>query len=625
MRGIGYTLSRLPSARFCFAAALIIAGTYASAAHGQASGSGNGTGTIATDNATADEAAFALPRAPHDSVSGAVYPRPLRPSDAAVMQRIFSLQHRGNMKDAERATNQLEDPLILGTVLADRYLSRFRKSTLAELTDWLTQYRDLPEAAAIYSLLLAKLPKGATPPAAPAIATLKRSTGVETALEDIEPPRNNLARNPAFDRAVLDRAEQGNTASALRLIASARRISSVYAAQLRAEVAQAAFIRNDDAEALRIVQASLKGTNPDDQSTLAYYTGGLAAWRLDQIDVAKTMFEDGAEAANSSPHLHAASAFWASRVSRRLHDASATVKWLRAAAQERLTLHGFLARRILGMDTGILPSGQLLSQADVDAVAATPQGLRAFALLQIGQPERAEAELRALWPLASTNAAFGQSLLMVASATGLTDYAAQMAGLLQAQDGRPHDELRFAMPKLRPAGGFQVDPPLVYALTRIESNFDPEAVSPVGARGLMQIMPATAQYITRDVMLDPDRLHEPAMNLAIGQRYVSYLSRMDGIDNDLLKVLASYNCGPGNYLSRASDIHDGGDPLLFIEAIPIAETRAFVPHVLLYSWIYAAQLHRQAPSLDSLAAGEFPRFTPRDTERRMEVLAVGTH
>nr|WP_294530821.1 lytic transglycosylase domain-containing protein [uncultured Rhodopila sp.] len=528
------------------------------------------------------------------------------------------------MANAARAANLLEDPLLLGTVLADRYLSRFHKSTVSELSDWLMQYRDLPDAPAIYSLLLTKLPRDATPPDPPAVTALTRSAATQTVPEDIDPPRDNLARNPQFDRAVIDRAQRGNTVAALRMIASARRIDSVYAAQLRAEVAQASFIRNEDAEALRIVQASLKSTNPDDQATLAYYVGGLAAWRLDQIDIAKTMFEDGAEARNSSPHLHAASAFWASRASRKMNDAAGTLKWLRSAAAERLTLHGFLARRILRMDTGILPSGQLLSQADVAAVAATPPGLRAFALLQVNQSQRAEAELRTLWPDAAPNSAFGQSLLMVASATGLTDYAAQMASLLQTRDGRPHEELRFAVPKLRPAGGFRIDPPLVYALTRMESNFDPEAVSSVGARGLMQIMPSTAQYITGNADMNPDRLHEPATNLEIGQRYVAYLARLDGIDDDLLRVLASYNCGPGNYLHWAPDVHDGGDPLLFIEAIPIAETRAFVPHVLLYSWIYAARLHRQAPSLDSVAAGEFPRFTPPRQERTLEVLASDT-
>jgi len=64
---------------------------------------------------------------------------------------------------------------------------------------------------------------------------------------------------------------------------------------------------------------------------------------------------------------------------------------------------------------------------------------------------------------------------------------------------------------------------------------------------------------------------------------------------------------------------------LFIEAIPVAETRGFVAHVLTYSWIYAARMHLPAPSLDDLAAGEFPRFTPLDHERKMALLMPGLH
>ena len=58
-------------------------------------------------------------------------------------------------------------------------------------------------------------------------------------------------------------------------------------------------------------------------------------------------------------------------------------------------------------------------------------------------------------------------------------------------------------------------------------------------------------------------------NLAIGQRYLSYLSRQDGIDKNLIKMLASYNSGPGNFLRWGAEIRDNGDPLLFIEAIPV--------------------------------------------------------
>jgi soluble lytic murein transglycosylase-like protein len=564
-----------------------------------------------------------MPRIPHDGAPGVAFPEPLSPSDVALMRRIFAFQDRGDIPDAVRSTTGLEDSLLVGTVLADRYLGRYHRSTADELADWLARYGEQPDATAIHALLLTKLPKGATPPSAPETVALTRPTEPDPVPEDIDPPRNDLSRNPFLDRTVLDRVGRGNTAAALRLITVTRGISPAYAAQLRAEVAQVLFTRNEDADALRVAQMALNDTPEADQPSLGFYIGGLAAWRLNRIDLARSLFIGGAKAPNTSARLHAASAFWASRASRSIHDAVGTVKWLRVAAEERLTFHGLLARKILRMDTGIQPSGELISQADVNAVAATPQGMRAFALLQVGQTDRAEAELRGLWPMAGNNPMFGRSLLMVASAAGLSEFAAQMAALLQSQDGIRHDELRFPMPRLRPAGGFSIDPPLVYALTRLESNFDTGAISPAGARGLMQIMPATAQYIAGDLFYAPDRLHEPAYNLEIGQRYISYLARQDGIDNDLLRMLASYNSGPGSFSRWGPDIHDNDDPLLFIEAIPIAETRSFVQHALVYSWIYAARMRLQAPSLDALSAGEFPRFTPSRPERRMALLTPG--
>jgi soluble lytic murein transglycosylase-like protein len=588
-------------------------------------GSGNGTGTKATDGKRAEEAAYAVPRGHHGSAPGVVFPQPLAPADIALMRRIFAFQTRGNIPEAVRAVDELQDKLLLGTVLADRYLSRFHHSTTDELADWLESYRDLPDATSVHALLLTKLPKGAIPPPAPSFVALGRSTELDPIPEDLDPPRNDIDRDPILDRNVNAQAQHGNAAAALRLIAAARGLSPAYAAQLRAEVAQILFIRNEDNAALRIAQTALAGAAAKDQPTLAFYIGGLAAWRLNRIELARCLFDGGAAATNTSARLHAASAFWASRASRSMHDAAATVKWLHVAAQERLTLHGLLARRILRMDTGIIPSGELLEQADVDAVAETPAGRRAFALLQLGQTTRAEAELRALWPKALLNPVFGRSLMIVTAAAGMTDCAAQMASALQSRDGDRHDELRFPMPSLRPAGGFSIDPAMVYALTRLESNFDTTAISPAGARGLMQIMPATAQYITGDLFYAPERLHEPALNLNIGQRYFAYLSHLDGINNDLLRMLASYNSGPGNFLRWGPEIRDNNDPLLFIEAIPVTETRAFVAHALVYSWIYAGRMHLQAPSLDDLAVGEFPRFTPRERERRMALAPAVLH
>jgi soluble lytic murein transglycosylase-like protein len=552
-----------------------------------------------------------------------IFPQPLGPADVALLRRVFAFQSRGDIPAAIRSADAVENPILLGDVLADRYLSRYHRSSADELADWLARYGDQPDAPAIQALLTAKSPKGAGTRIAPEPAAADHHSDPDPVPEDIDPPRNDLARNPMLDRTILDRVQRGNTAAALRLITTSRGISPAYASQLRAEIAQVLFTRNEDIDALRVARMALNDTAVDDQPSLGFYIGGLAAWRLGRIELARSLFEGGATAPNTSARLHAASAFWASRANRTLHDAVGTVKWLRVASEERLTFHGLLARRILRMDTGILSSGELTSQADVDAVAADPRGLRAFALLQIGQTVRAEAELRGLWAKNEGNPVFGRSLLMVASAAGLTDCAAQMAALLQSKDGHRHDELRFPMPRLRPAGGFSIDPPLVYALTRLESNFDSEAISPAGARGLMQIMPSTANYIAGDASYAAGRLHEPAFNLQIGQRYVSYLARQDGIDNDLLRVLASYNSGPGSFIRWDADLRDHDDPLLFIEAIPVKETRTFVQHALFYSWIYAARMHLPSSSLDALSAGEFPRFTPAGPERKMALMTPG--
>lgn len=86
----------------------------------------------------------------------------------------------------------------------------------------------------------------------------------------------------------------------------------------------------------------------------------------------------------------------------------------------------------------------------------------------------------------------------------------------------------------------QVNPEVVAALIRAESAFNPRAVSRKGARGLMQLMPATAQRFG----VSKDRLFEPEHNLEAGIRYLSWL--MDHFQGDLTRVLAAYNAGEGS-------------------------------------------------------------------------------
>ena len=161
---------------------------------------------------------------------------------------------------------------------------------------------------------------------------------------------------------------------------------------------------------------------------------------------------------------------------------------MRRAAQDPRTFYGLLARRILRQPIAQVDEVvETLGEADVEAVAATPGGRRAFGLLQVGEPTRAAAELRLLWSGTREQPGFGRSVLLVARAAGLSDLVQQLEALTQPAI------VRLPTKRLRPAGGFRFDPALVYAMTRIESNFDAAAVSPAGARGLMQLMPARSR------------------------------------------------------------------------------------------------------------------------------------
>jgi len=166
-------------------------------------------------------------------------------------------------------------------------------------------------------------------------------------------------------------------------------------------------------------------------------------------------------------------------------------------------------------------------------------------------------------------------------------------------------------PPLHPAGGFVIDPSLIYALVHHESNFSPAAVSHSGARELMQIKPATARGVSGDgslAGLHVDHLHDPAVNLAVGQHYLLQLSEDDSIDGDLIRLLAGYGQGLFGFKRWADSVNDQGDPLLFLEAIPNPATRTFIQDILAWSWHYAAVLKLPAASLDALASGHFPRL-----------------
>ena len=343
---------------------------------------------------------------------------------------------------------------------------------------------------------------------------------------------------------------------------------------------------------------------PDSYIWHRQFMTGIDDWEKGDLADAAAAFGATAGMAGISDDDRAASQFWAARAALRMQQPEAYLNWLHQAAGASDTFYGMLAGRLLGQGFG--PSGisATLTEADITAVDATPDGHLAFALLQVGAIGQAETALRALWPQIQANPDLGRAVMAVAARAGLVDVTISVASELP----NPVDEIagaRLPLPALHPAGGFTVDPALVYALARTESGFDVDAVSRCGARGLMQLMPVTASYVRRQEGVSGS-LNDPSANLALGQGYIRYLGQQPGINDNLLAILASYNAGPNAVASWATQ--DQTDPLLFIETIPNDETRRFVRQVMADSWLYAEEIGLKPESLDQLAEGNFPRL-----------------
>ncbi len=550
---------------------------------------------------------MAMPRVSPMSAAGLALPQPLPPSEAVRVRTIFEMQRRSDPA-AVAETALLPHSLVLGHILADRLTRAGAAAPADQLGAWLVHYPDLPDAPALYSLLVAQLPRGVTPPPPPpAVPFLAASTTLMPP-DDGDPTGRMLLRNPVLDRSVMEPARAGRADRAVRLIARTPGMDRLYGAVLRAEVAQVLFTQGRDTEAYNLAEAANRRAGGE--IGLAPYIAGLAAWRLNRADLALPMFAASYYAPLTNLNRRSAAAFWAARAEMRRHNLAGYAPWMQRAAENPRAFYGLIARRALGLGTGTskLFSAGTLGQADIDAIDAIPGERRAFALLQVGEPARAEAELRQLWAAMQDRAGFTRSILLIAQAAGLNGLAAQLTPLVQTVgEGAA---IRLPTAGFRPTGGFRIDPALMYGLARLESNFNPDAVSSAGARGLMQIMPITAETLKQDSAESPRRfkLHDPATNLDLGQRYLLRLARYDIVRNDLIRLLASYNAGPGGFARWAGDIRDMGDPLLFIESVPNEETRAYIPQALTYTWLYAAQLGLPAPSLDDVAAGVWPQF-----------------
>ncbi len=342
----------------------------------------------------------------------------------------------------------------------------------------------------------------------------------------------------------------------------------------------------------------------------ADWVAGLAAWRQGQIARAGKHF--AALTKSNSKRMPAwrksATAYWAARAALAQRQPQVVNQYLRIAAQYPATMYGILAHRQLGQD---MPFDWRLPQLTDSAyfqIIERPAVQRIVALAQAGQPATADKELLLLHSRLQRKD--DDSLLALAVALELPSSQMRIAKVAR-EYGTLWQAALYPVPSWLPDGGFTAEPALLYAFMRQESKFDANAVSTSGARGLMQLMPATASFIGKNRALrgaGRNLLYDPELNMALGQRYIKHLLDEPESGRDLFALVVAYQAGPGTMARWRTKLGANDDPLLFIETIPRELTRQYLDMVVTDYWLYQARLGEAPRTLDALAAGQWPKL-----------------
>jgi soluble lytic murein transglycosylase len=297
-----------------------------------------------------------------------------------------------------------------------------------------------------------------------------------------------------------------------------------------------------------------------------------------------------------TPYAKARAGYWGGRAAEAQAKPELAAKWYAAAADHMVTFYGQLAAHQLGEDAPPHPVPEPVPDAAELARFNQIEEVRAARIfLGFGYRDQSKAFLLKMADDATTPTGFAM-LATLAETSGRIDLAIAVAKRA-IEAGTPLMVHGYPITEI-PSGG-TAEHSLLFAITRQESAFEHDAVSPAGARGLMQLMPATANSIANKLQLSfsAERLTTDGIyNVLLGRAYLETL--IDDFGGSYALAIAAYNAGP----SRVRQwLHDYGDPrsdnvdmVDWIENIPISETRNYVQRVLENLQIYRGQVGRNS-------------------------------
>ena len=298
----------------------------------------------------------------------------------------------------------------------------------------------------------------------------------------------------------------------------------------------------------------------------------------------------------ATPYAKARAGYWGGRAAEAQAKAELAAKWYTAGADHMATFYGQLAAHELGRDAPPRPVPEPVPDATELAQFNNSEVVRAARIFfELGDRDHGKAFLLHMADNAKTPTMFAM-LATLAETNGRIDLAIAVAKRA-IEAGTPLMIHGYPVTEL-PSGGM-AEHSLLFAITRQESAFERDAVSRVGARGLMQLMPATASFIANKMQLpfSADRLTADGIyNVLLGRAYLETL--IEDFGGSYALAIAAYNGGPSRVRQWLRDYGDprGGNINMvdWIEMIPINETRTYVQRVLENLQIYRGQIGRDS-------------------------------
>ena len=343
--------------------------------------------------------------------------------------------------------------------------------------------------------------------------------------------------------------------------------------------------------------AAKHGLNSGDSYIEAEYLAGWIALRyLDEPNTALRHFLTMRKAAETSRYISMAE-YWLGRTALVLGDRSSATVHFHGAAKYPQYFYGQLGRQALDPRPARLEvtSTPTPTQADIDRFMAR-EGVRAIGIARAAKLEWVTPQFFLALSRKLDSAAEVVLLAELAKATNKRQIGLRLSKIAFNRD-LPLGDYALpigVMPAFKSLLSKRVDPALVHALSRQESEFNAGAKSPVGASGLMQLMPATARGVARryKVKYSKSRLTNAAYNQQLGEAFLHAL--IEGYDGSYFLALAAYNAGPGRVKEwmgiygdpRNPDV----DPIDWMERIPFTETRRYVFKIMETLQLYRSRL-----------------------------------